>query len=288
MGRRRRAVVRRQESSAALVLREPCAHRRARGGRRNRGWLSRDAAARAPRRRTVIIRGSSLSPSSAPCLRSRAFGRGRRLPSNPVVFGVARERLRGGREAATRSRPVPRGAAGRKSGPRGPTAARYVGQDVGHAPGPAFAAGPPLHPEGAAGPVVARLVLVVVLVRRHGPLRRACAVDGRRPRSFCALRARTAQRGGGRAEYVPVAGVVRVGGSRQRRRRPSSACGQAPRSAASAPVGAARLEAHAISWRRARIGGGASQRGRPRPKALASTTPAAHVEAQLRRRRGSR
>ena len=46
----------------------------------------------------------------------------------------------------------------------------------------------PVHPEGAAGPVVARLVLVVVLVRRHGPLRRACAVDGRRPRSFCALR----------------------------------------------------------------------------------------------------
>ena len=29
----------------------------------------------------------------------------------------------------------------------------------------------PVHPEGAAGPVVARLVLVVVLVRRHGPLR---------------------------------------------------------------------------------------------------------------------
>ena len=30
----------------------------------------------------------------------------------------------------------------------------------------------PVHPEGAAGPVVARLVLVVVLVRRHGLLRR--------------------------------------------------------------------------------------------------------------------
>ena len=54
--------------------------------------------------------------------------RARRDDVNPVVFGVARERLRGGREAAARSRLVPRGAAGRNSGPRGPNAARYVGQ----------------------------------------------------------------------------------------------------------------------------------------------------------------
>ena len=38
--------------------------------------------------------------------------RARRDDVNPVVFGVARERLRGGREAAARSRLVPRGAAG--------------------------------------------------------------------------------------------------------------------------------------------------------------------------------
>ena len=45
-----------------------------------------------------------------------------------------------------------------------------------------FAAGPPLHPEGAAGPVVARLVLVVVLVRRHacgGPRGARRTRDGR-------------------------------------------------------------------------------------------------------------
>ena len=146
-------------------------------------------------------RARAHSLATATCCAARGLSRGGRAPYlgegaararrddvNPMVFGVARERLRGGREAAARSRLVSRGAAGQKSGPRGPNAARYVGQDVGHAPGPAFAAGPPLHPEGAAGPVVARLVLVVVLVRRHGPLRRACAVDGRRPRSFCALR----------------------------------------------------------------------------------------------------
>jgi hypothetical protein len=61
-----------------------------------------------------------------------------------------------------------RGRLAARGGGRGAGAATYVGQDLGHAPGPAFAAGPPLHPEGAAGPVVARLVLVVVLVRRHG------------------------------------------------------------------------------------------------------------------------
>ena len=157
---------------------------------------ARSTASRAKR-----IFGRARTLGTATCCAARGLSRGGRAPYlgegaararrddvNPMVFGVARERLRGGREAAARSRPVPRGAAGRNSGPRGPNAARYVGQDVGHAPGPAFAAGPPLHPEGAAGPVVARLVLVVVLVRRHGPLRRNCAVDGRRPRSFCALR----------------------------------------------------------------------------------------------------
>ena len=61
-----------------------------------------------------------------------------------------------------------RGRVAARGGARGGGAVTYVGQDLGHAPGPAFAAGPPLHPEGAAGPVVARLVLVVVLVRRHG------------------------------------------------------------------------------------------------------------------------
>ena len=61
-----------------------------------------------------------------------------------------------------------RGRVAARGGARGGGAVTYVGQDLGHAPGPAFAAGPPLHPEGAAGPVVARLVLVVVLVRRNG------------------------------------------------------------------------------------------------------------------------
>ena len=188
---------------------------------RSRSWLRRDRTPRtslsrlasqscargarstASRAKRIFERARARARTLATATRcaARGLSRGGRAPYlgegaararrddvNPMVFGVARERLRGGREAAARSRPVPRGAAGRNSGPRGPNAARYVGQDVGHAPGPAFAAGPPLHPEGAAGPVVARLVLVVVLVRRHGPLRRACAVDGRRPRSFCALR----------------------------------------------------------------------------------------------------
>merc|ERR1711965_504133 len=168
VGRRRRAVV--------VVVNRSSFESCARGARSTASRAKRFFGRARARARTL---------ATATCCAARGLSRGGRAPYlgegaararrddvNPVVFGVARERLRGGREAAARSRPVPRGAAGRKSGPRGPNAAAYVGQDVGHAPGPAFAAGPPLHPEGAAGPVVARLVLVVVLVRRHGPLRR--------------------------------------------------------------------------------------------------------------------
>ena len=85
-------------------------------------------------------RARAHSLATATCCAARGLSRGGRAPYlgegaararrddvNPVVFGVARERLRGGREAAARSRPVPRGAAGRNSGPRGPNAARYVG-----------------------------------------------------------------------------------------------------------------------------------------------------------------
>ena len=89
----------------------------------------------------------------------------------------------------TRRGVEPAGRPARREVELGKESTNELVQDVrAESSGPAFAAGPPLHPEGAAGPVVARLVLVVVLVRRHGPLRRACAVDGRRPRSFCALR----------------------------------------------------------------------------------------------------
>ena len=53
------------------------------------------------------------------------------------------------------------------SRPKGGAATRIC-EDVSHTPRPSFAAGPALHPEGASGPVVARFVLVIVLIRRHG------------------------------------------------------------------------------------------------------------------------
>ena len=51
-------------------------------------------------------------------------------------------------------------------------------EDVGHAPGPAFAVGPALHPEGAPCHLVVHHVLDLVLVGRHGRLRARRLVGG--------------------------------------------------------------------------------------------------------------
>ena len=140
---------------------------------RSRSWLRRDRTPRtslsrlasqscargarstASRAKRIFgrARARARTLATATCCAARGLSRGGRAPYlgegaararrddvNPMVFGVARERLRGGREAAARSRLVSRGAAGQKSGPRGPNAARYVGQDVRHAPCSTFAA----------------------------------------------------------------------------------------------------------------------------------------------------
>ena len=73
------------------------------------------------------------------------------------------------------------------SRPKGGAATRIC-EDVCASPRPSLAAGPALHPEGAAGPVVARLVLVVVLVRRHacgGPRGARRTRDGRAGARWC-------------------------------------------------------------------------------------------------------
>jgi len=114
-----------------------------------------------------------------------------------------------------------RGRVAARGEARGGGAATYVGQDLGHAPGPAFAAGPPLHPEGAAGPVVARLVLVVVLVRRHGVCAALATTTAAADRSaLCdffesqtATFGRFSLRSAGRRCKGGVAGPGRLGGA---------------------------------------------------------------------------
>jgi len=136
------------------------------GGRRNRFYGRARARARTASHGRTARGGRAAIEAGGRALKNylneRAAGAARH-DVDPVVLGVARERLRRAVDGL-----MSRGRMAARGGARGGGAATYVGQDLGHAPGPAFAAGPPLHPEGAAGPVVARLVLVVVLVRRHG------------------------------------------------------------------------------------------------------------------------
>ena len=120
---------------------------------RSRSWLRRDRTPRtslsrlasqscargarstASRAKRIFgrARARARTLATATCCAARGLSRGGRAPylgegaaerrrraDSRTVFDVARERLRGGREAAARSDQVPHGAAGQKSRPRGP------------------------------------------------------------------------------------------------------------------------------------------------------------------------